>query len=116
MTINDEPTKRPWRWTRPRLARAAMLLGAGRDYLEIAGDAEVQSTPRAVRKILNACGVYARRRPARSLTVPVSLATLRALETHARRRHVAPEHLLSVVARILGDDAALLDNVVDDGR
>lgn len=110
VTIDTAPRSR---WTKPRLAKAAFMGGAGFDVREIAVD--VESTPSAVRQVLRSMGIALSDVRRGNLTIDVG-ARLAAFGDFAKKRGrgETPEALVTKVVRILADDPTLLANVLDD--
>ncbi|WP_139267424.1 MULTISPECIES: hypothetical protein [unclassified Beijerinckia] len=102
------------RWPMRRIAWACFLCGQGVSYEAIATDPWVRSSAASVRRQLNRLGVRIRDVVGGDVRFNASKAAFAVFEVAAARRGVTPAELMRRTVEILGRDAALLDNVLDD--
>ncbi|MBN9084345.1 MAG: hypothetical protein J0I16_22770 [Rhizobiales bacterium] len=110
--IADSPISR--RWPARRIAWASFLCGQGVSYEAIAADPWICSSTASVRRQLNRLGVRIRDVANGDIRFNVSRLTLGTFDAAAARRGVTHTELIRRTVEILGRDAALLDNVLDD--
>lgn len=102
------------RWPARRIAWACFLCGQGSSYEAIAADPWVRSSAASVRRQLNRLGVRIRDVANGDVRFNASKPAFSAFEVAAAHRGVTPAELMRRTVEILGRDAALLDNVLDD--
>lgn len=103
------------RWTKPRLVRAALLVGRGYTAEEVARDALVMSTASAVYQVMKSLGLMFSDAPRGNLMIDVG-SKVSALADYGRKlRQPEPAEIVASRAmRILADDPDMLRNVLDD--
>lgn len=109
--------RRHWRWPITRIARAALLYGAGHSLDEIAKDPLIAGSVGGVRRALKRSGINVDDRPAaRVMAVRVPHAATPVLAEAAAARRMLPEQLAALLLKTLAEEPTLIGNVLDDGR
>jgi hypothetical protein len=104
------------RWPIARLMRVAQLAGMGWSYAEIASDEFVRSTPNMVGKQLHRFGIRVREATASDIRLSLGASRFATFEAFGVKRVVTAEKIIQRAVDLLGDDPALLHNVLDDGK
>ncbi|HYA07715.1 MAG TPA: hypothetical protein VEF90_17645 [Xanthobacteraceae bacterium] len=108
-------SKRYQRWTKERAALAAFLAGQGATHAEIAEHPEIATTKQAVSNQLWKRRVGRTPKGHRVAAVRIPVEVEAAFRRAAQARLISTETLARRLMLIAGGDAALLDNVLDDG-
>ena len=102
------------KWPATRIAYAAFLVGKGYTVERIAADRQINSMPAVVRRRLQMVGLVPSECDKHESLVAVPTASMIGLRATARRQRRRPEELAATLLSILGEDEALLANVLDD--
>jgi hypothetical protein len=102
------------RWPIARLMRVAQLAGMGWSHADIAADEFVKSTPHMVRKNLHRYGIRVREATPDDVRLSLGAARFATFDAFGVKRVVTAEKIIQRAVEILGDDPALLQNVLDD--
>jgi hypothetical protein len=110
-TTNDDPMPARTRWSFDRVARLGFLVGQGFDARHIAADPMIASTRNNVHRQVHRFGLAFREAIAMRLPQPA----LDRLDAAAIKRGLTRGGLIREVLLAAASDAALIDNILDDG-
>ncbi len=102
------------RWTSERVARLGFLVGQGWDAKRVAADPLIASTPNNVHRQAQRFGLAFRDTLASLCRLPGEAVTL--YDAAATKRGLTREGLIRMLLIAAASDAALIDNILDDGE
>ncbi len=113
--METQPTSPPkTRWTNERVARLGFLVGQGWDAKRVAADPLIASTPNNVHRQAQRFGLAFRDSPTSLCRLPGEAGTL--YDAAAAKRGLTREGLIRMLLIAAASDAALIDNILDDGE
>ena len=101
------------RWTSERVARLGFLVGQGWDAKRVAGDPLIASTPNNVHRQAQRFGLAFRDSQGSLYRLPGEAGGL--YDAAAAKRGLTREGLIRMLLVTAASDAALIDNILDDG-